>query len=84
MKANGVVVFVPKYGIEGPIYLTPKAGEVVQDVPMLTLDEEAQRVTSVDGAIDFRVFDVVHVKISVKEPTPNRPKLHLALLSALS
>lgn len=25
MKANGLVVFVPKYGIEGPVYLTGKA-----------------------------------------------------------
>lgn len=27
MKANGLVVFVPKYGIEGPVYLTAKAKE---------------------------------------------------------
>lgn len=25
MKANGLIVFVPKYGIEGPVYLTPRA-----------------------------------------------------------
>jgi hypothetical protein len=24
VKQNGLVVFVPKYGIEGPVYLTPK------------------------------------------------------------
>ena len=23
VKANGLIVFVPKYGIEGPVYLTP-------------------------------------------------------------
>jgi exosome complex exonuclease DIS3/RRP44 len=27
VKANGLVVFVPKYGIEGPVYLTSKAKE---------------------------------------------------------
>lgn len=25
MRANGLVIFVPKYGIEGPVYLTEKA-----------------------------------------------------------
>ena len=25
VKANGLIVFVPKYGIEGPVYLTAKA-----------------------------------------------------------
>eukprot|EP00983_Pelagomonas_calceolata_P128257 1161493-Pelagomonas_calceolata.AAC.1 len=25
VKANGLIVFVPKYGIEGPVYLTPRA-----------------------------------------------------------
>ncbi len=23
VKSNGLIVFVPKYGIEGPVYLTP-------------------------------------------------------------
>jgi exosome complex exonuclease DIS3/RRP44 len=25
VKDNGLIVFVPKYGIEGPVYLTPPA-----------------------------------------------------------
>ena len=24
VKANGLIVFVPKYGIEGPVFLTPR------------------------------------------------------------
>eukprot|EP00898_Chlorokybus_atmophyticus_P008814 jgi/Chlat1/8934/Chrsp94S08251 len=83
VRTNGIIVFVPKYGIEGPIYVTPHAkskGEaaVTDD---FTLDEERQTVVSKDGKIAFRVFDTLTINISVQEPQPNRPKLMLALTS---
>ena len=31
-RTNGVVVFVPKYGIEGPVYLTEKAKDASMQV----------------------------------------------------
>ena len=62
VKANGLIVFVPKFGIEGPVYLTPppssstsKAGgatkkkgtlAVAEEEELFVLDEEAQAVTS--------------------------------------
>ena len=30
MRANGLIVFVPKYGIEGPVYLTSKGNSKTQ------------------------------------------------------
>ena len=32
VRTNGVVVFVPKYGIEGPVYLTDKAKDASMQV----------------------------------------------------
>ena len=31
VRANGLIIFVPKYGIEGPVYLTKKASSTDQD-----------------------------------------------------
>lgn len=51
VKANGLIVFVPKYGIEGPVYLVTrdnnkKGAAAAVDEPQFVLDEEAQAVTS--------------------------------------
>lgn len=47
MRANGFIVFVPKYGIEGPVYLTEKGADAEA---AWTMDEAKQTVTSTDGA----------------------------------
>ena len=31
VKANGLIVFVPKFGIEGPVYLTPNPSSSSKD-----------------------------------------------------
>ncbi len=52
VKANGLLVFVPKYGIEGPVYLTSKADNTNQSATedqslvQFVLDEEKQTVQS--------------------------------------
>ncbi|KAK9164738.1 hypothetical protein Syun_005640 [Stephania yunnanensis] len=76
IRANGFIVFVPKFGIEGPVYLTQrgeKGGEWV-------VDEEHQEVKKMDGSISYNVLQMVRVHMEVVEPQPNRPKLQLTLV----
>jgi exosome complex exonuclease DIS3/RRP44 len=92
VKANGLIVFVPRYGIEGPLYLTPKDGarqaggqqqqqaEGQQQQQQFVLDEERQVVTSADGKLRFAVFDKCAVRITVEEGVAHRRSLVLSLV----
>ena len=57
VRANGLIVFVPKFGIEGLVYLVNKDAprENLQDATDYVLDEEKQTVKSKDGAVTFTV-----------------------------
>ena len=59
MRANGLIVFIPKFGIEGVVHLTPKEDKKAPSPAAYKLDEERQTVTSADGALAFTVFDKV-------------------------
>ncbi|GJT86469.1 exosome complex exonuclease RRP44 homolog A [Tanacetum coccineum] len=76
IRANGFIVFVPKYGIEGPVYLTMRGekggGEWV-------VDEQQQKIKKIDGSISYGVLQTVQIHMEVVEPQPNRPKLQLTL-----
>ncbi len=90
VKANGLIVFVPKYGIEGPVYLTPKdkpqkgprsapvAATAAEE--QFVLDEERQTVRSKDGRVAYTVFDKCAVRIKVEEGEGRRRQLVLALV----
>ncbi|GAB4847637.1 Exosome complex exonuclease RRP44 A [Ancistrocladus abbreviatus] len=76
IRSNGFIVFVPKYGIEGPVYLTPRGesgGEWL-------VDEQHQKVKKMDGSICYSVLQTVRIHLEVVEPQPNRPKLQLTLI----
>lgn len=77
IRANGFIVFVPKYGIEGPVYLTMRGekggGEWV-------VDEQQQKIKKTDGSIAYGVLQTVQIHMEVVEPQPNRPKLQLSLI----
>lgn len=76
IRANGFIVFVPKYGIEGPVYLMrkdEKGGDWV-------VDEEQQKVKKMDGSMSYSVLQTVKIHMEVVEPQPNRPKLELTLI----
>ena len=84
VKANGLIVFVPKYGIEGPIYLTEKQDKNAkqqQQQEQWLLDEERQTVRSVDGRQCFTVFGKCAVRITVEEGAGHRRSLVLQLAS---
>ena len=85
-------MFVPRYGIEGPVYLTPKEGvagaggaqqQQQQQQPQqqhFVLDEERQVVTSADGRLRFAIFDKCAVRITVEEGAGHRRTLVLQLV----
>ncbi|KAI7738384.1 hypothetical protein M8C21_008447, partial [Ambrosia artemisiifolia] len=77
IRANGFIVFVPKYGIEGPVHLTMRGakggGEWV-------VDEQQQVIKKVDGSVSYGVLQTVKIHMEVVEPQPNRPKLQLTLI----
>ena len=57
MRSNGLIIFVPKFGIEGPVYLTAKdkdktAGQKQDDYVM---DEELQTIRSKQGDTSYTV-----------------------------
>jgi len=80
VRANGLIVFVPKYGIEGPVFLTTdEKGKKGAGGDEFVVDEEAQAVTSKDGQQRFVVFDKLAVVIKVEETTGRRRQLCLAL-----
>ncbi|KNA22267.1 hypothetical protein SOVF_035560 [Spinacia oleracea] len=76
IRSNGFIVFVPKYGIEGPVYLTARgdngSGEWL-------VDEQHQQVKKADSSICYNVLQMVRIHMEVVEPQPNRPKLELTL-----
>ncbi|CAK9137039.1 unnamed protein product [Ilex paraguariensis] len=76
IRSNGFIVFVPKYGIEGPVYLMARGekggGEWL-------VDEQQQKVKKIDGSISYGVLQTVRIHMEVVEPQPNRPKLQLTL-----
>ncbi|KAM7515994.1 hypothetical protein LguiA_005577 [Lonicera macranthoides] len=76
LRSNGFIVFVPKYGIEGPVYLMARGekggGEWV-------VDEQQQKVKKIDGSVSYSVLQSVRIHMEVVEPQPNRPKLQLTL-----
>jgi exosome complex exonuclease DIS3/RRP44 len=81
VKANGLIVFVPKYGIEGPIYLTEKQDKNTkqQQQEQWLLDEERQTVRSADGRQSFTIFGKCAVRITVEEGAGHRRALVLQL-----
>ncbi|KAK4409529.1 Exosome complex exonuclease RRP44A [Sesamum angolense] len=77
IRSNGFIVFVPKYGIEGPVYLTSRGqkggGEWI-------IDEQQQKIKKANGKVSYGVLETVRIHMEVKEPQPNRPKLELTLI----
>ena len=59
VRANGLIVFIPKFGIEGVVHLNPKDDGKSTAAGGFHLDEERQTVASPDGSLAYTVFDKV-------------------------
>lgn len=80
VRTNGLIVFVPKFGIEGPVYFHSHSEEKGGDAKVrFALDDHTQVARSLDGNLRFQVFDTVTVSIRVEESQGHRRKLVLAL-----
>jgi len=79
VKKNGLIVFVPKFGIEGTVLLHDSGESGTQGA--LLFDEEAQILRRAsDNKILYRIFDCCAVKIFVKEGIGRRRVLVLDLI----
>ena len=75
VKSNGLVVLVPKYGIEGPVILaSDQDGE-----PKWSVKADGQELT--DGDVTHRVLDTVEVTVKVEKTAGGRERLALTLLA---
>ena len=73
VKENGVVVLVPRYGIEGIVYVSEKGAK-----SPFTYDAKNDLLAA-PGCV-LKTFDKVRVSISVDASRPHRPKLDLAII----
>eukprot|EP01127_Copromyxa_protea_P018391 TRINITY_DN5788_c0_g1_i1.p1 TRINITY_DN5788_c0_g1~~TRINITY_DN5788_c0_g1_i1.p1 ORF type:complete len:166 (+),score=48.38 TRINITY_DN5788_c0_g1_i1:83-580(+) len=71
VKQNGIVVLVPRFGIEGKVYLC----DGLDTSQFWTLDKNTQSVTSPDKSIQLQVFGKVTVEISMDETKQHSPKV---------
>ena len=71
--APGVVVLVPRYGIEGIVYVC-KAGE------RSAFEYDQKKDVLRAPGCTLKTFDKVTVQISVDSSRPHRPKLDLAIV----
>ena len=79
VKSNGAVVLVPRFGIEGPVYVAPKGEEDSTD-KYYRFDEKGMALVHLhDNSKSLRVFDEVKVKIEVVETGPHRKALSMSL-----
>lgn len=77
MRSNGFIVFVPKFGIEGPVYLTPNGQKAGGE---WLVDEQNQKIRKINGNVSYSILQTVRIRLEVVEPQPHRPKLQLTLV----
>jgi len=71
ISRNGFTTYIPRYGIEGKVYLSNHSEESVN----WKYNEEVGKITSSDGKHTVGVFDEVEVQISTDFTRPNLPKV---------
>jgi exosome complex exonuclease DIS3/RRP44 len=78
VRANGLIVFVPKFGIEAPVLFDEGEGED-EGGKKAVLDEEAMTVTTKAGKT-WKVFDACVVRIEIEELAAGRSRLAIKIL----
>ncbi|KAJ2767626.1 hypothetical protein IWQ56_003255, partial [Coemansia nantahalensis] len=72
VRTNGLIVYVPRFGIRGPVHLRDKAGNI--NLPLSALSGNARDIDRhIDGCTDF---DVDASRLSIRLPI-NAPVFHL-------
>lgn len=90
IRDNGVLVFLPEYGVKGPVYLRNREGQVVsvgQDGSCEWQSGSVRRhsdhitTTSICGSSTFTLFDHITVRISVRSTHCHADSLNLEVIS---
>lgn len=90
IKNNGLLVFVPEYGLKAPVYLKNREGQVVAAGPDGSCDWQSGSVRQQPGSITtssscgsstFSLFDHITVRISVKSTPFHADAVKLEVIS---
>uniref|UniRef100_A0A668A3G0 DIS3-like exonuclease 1 n=1 Tax=Myripristis murdjan TaxID=586833 RepID=A0A668A3G0_9TELE len=90
IRANGMLVFIPQYGLKGAVYLRNREGQVVtvgQDGSCEWQSGSVQRyperisTTCSRGTSTFSLFDHITVRISVQASRYHSVSLHMEVIS---
>ena len=73
VRENGVVVLVPRYGIEGIVYVCESGGHNPFSF------DQAEDTLRAPGCV-LRTFDKVRVRIRVNTEKAHKPKLELSIV----
>ncbi|KAJ1531623.1 hypothetical protein ONE63_000295 [Megalurothrips usitatus] len=76
VRKNALQVLIPKYGLEGTLFLSPPKGKVAKVNFTYNEDEQSQSY----GSVKFRVFDPVTVQLSLDRSNVQHEKLMLHLV----
>ncbi|KAM9318542.1 DIS3-like exonuclease 1 [Pholidichthys leucotaenia] len=90
IRDNGLLVFVPEYGVKGPVYLQNKEGQVVAagqdgncEWQSGTVRKQQDHISTASccGTTTFRLFDHITVRISVHSNNCHADSLNLDVIS---
>ncbi|XP_072235996.1 DIS3-like exonuclease 1 [Leuresthes tenuis] len=89
IRDNGVLVFVPEYGVKGPVYVKNKEGQVVSAAPDGSCEWQsgsvrryADRITTSSscGTSTISLFDHITVRISVHSTSCHADTLNMEVI----
>ncbi|XP_077988799.1 DIS3-like exonuclease 1 [Glandiceps talaboti] len=88
LRANGVLVFIPRYGMKGAVYLKDKNGLVVDTrdgtpewIPgTLAKGDFSVTLTTIHGITRYNLFDHITVRISVTSSHAHSQRLRFQLV----
>lgn len=78
VRKNALTILIPKFGMEGTIYVADKNGQTIGDRPKFTYDEENH--TQSCGSVTFHAFDPVTVRLSLDSTNVQHEKIVLELV----
>uniref|UniRef100_A0A671X7B6 DIS3-like exonuclease 1 n=1 Tax=Sparus aurata TaxID=8175 RepID=A0A671X7B6_SPAAU len=90
IRNNGLLVYIPEYGVKGPVYLKNREGQVVAagedgscEWQSGSLRHYSDRIstTSSCGTSTFRLCDHITVRISVRSTSSHADSLNLEIIS---
>ncbi|KAF4520987.1 hypothetical protein B566_EDAN002483 [Ephemera danica] len=76
VRKNALLILIPKYGLEGTVYVAPRRGETFPVTFVYNEEEQSQTC----GEIVFRPFDPVTVQLTLDRSNRQREKLVFKLV----